>query len=162
MQNKIYYRQTNEWIEVSEEIYQSYYRDTERFRSRTNKRGECGCPHNKQWVCDTDCATCQYRKSGRFQSIDVPIADDCGITYADTIVDTSKTSIEIIQDKALLDELFNVLGELDEDSYQICMMLSDGCSEREIARILGIPNTTFQRRIKKLKNTISEKLKDFR
>ncbi len=155
---KIYYRQTKDWIEVSDEYYQFHNKERDLFRDKMRKRCECGCPNNKRWLCDMDCLSCEYQKSGKWQSLDEPLKEHDNLTLADVIPDNSPTTDEIIMDRILLEKLQKVLKSLDSETFKICKFIMEGCSEREIARRLNMNLDTFQRHWKKTKNKIKEKI----
>ena len=69
---KIYIRSTKTWVSVTEEVYREYYRPIWRLQKETQKNGQCMCPKAKLWVCDGDCATCEYRAAGNTISLDAP------------------------------------------------------------------------------------------
>ena len=68
---------------------------------------------------------------------------------------------EIVAEKMLLEELFKVLEELDPNSQRICGLLMEGHSKREIARIMSIPQSSFEYQFKKLMASLKSRLESF-
>ena len=79
----------------------------------------------------------------------------------DTIAGDAPRPEEIIADKDLLDALFKALDKMDERSRRICELMSL-VSEREAAKQLGIPRSTFKYQWAKIQAMLREKLKDYR
>ncbi len=157
---KIYYRQTNEWIQVSDEFYQVHVKQRDKHRDKMRYRNECVCPKDKRWLCDTDCLTCEFNNKGVLLYLDASV-NETKSSYSDLFSFEGDNTEKIIMDKLLLEQLLKVLETLDEESYKICELIMQGYSERSMANLLGIPKTTFQRRVKALKKDLFEKLKDF-
>ena len=79
----------------------------------------------------------------------------------DTIADDAPLPEDVIADKELLVALFRELEKLDERSRRICELMSL-VSEREAAKQLGIPRSTFKYQWAKIQAMLREKLKDYR
>lgn len=157
---KVYYRQTNEWIEVSDEFYKIHVKQRDKHRDKMRDRNECVCPKDKRWLCDTDCLTCEFNNKGVLLYLDAYV-NETKSSYSDLFSFEGDNTEKIIMDKLLLEQLLKLLETLDEESYKICELIMQGYSERSMANLLGIPKTTFQRRVKALKKDLFEKLKDF-
>lgn len=86
-QRKIYIRSTKTWVPVTEEVYREYYRPIWRLQKEAQKNGQCMCTKSKLWVCDGDCATCEYRAAGNTISLDAPMENGDGDEFmADVVV----------------------------------------------------------------------------
>ena len=72
-QRKIYIRSTKTWVPVTEEVYLEYYRPVWRTQKAMQKAGQCYCPKSKLWLCDDDCAMCEYRAAGNTVSLVAPM-----------------------------------------------------------------------------------------
>ena len=106
-QRKIYIRSTKQWVPVTEEIYREYYRPIWRLQKEAQKNGQCVCPKSKLWICDSDCATCEYRAAGNTISLDAPMenADGDGFSLIDTIDDPTSNFSDTLVDRLLLEQL---------------------------------------------------------
>ena len=162
-EKKIYDKQTKQWIPVSEDCYEAIVYERNLHRDKMRKRGECACPFKEKWKCDTDCVGCEFRKAGRWISLDIPISSDTATPLIETIADTSVIDMDEKEAREILNrELAKEIRELDEVDTQICQMYARGYSESRISREINIPYSTLQRRWKKLKNKLFCKLKKFR
>ncbi|SDN09849.1 hypothetical protein [Acetanaerobacterium elongatum] len=137
-QRKIYIRSTKQWVPVTEEIYSEYYRPIWRLQKEAQKNGQCVCPKSKLWICDSDCATCEYRAAGNTISLDAPMenADGDGFSLIDTIVDPTGNFSDILVDRLLLEQLLDELSERDPEGNRICELIMEGSSKTEIADTL--------------------------
>ena len=159
---KIYDRQTKQWIPVSDACYEAIAHDRELHRDKMRKRGECSCSFKEKWKCDTDCATCEFRKHGRWVSLDAPLSADTDTPLIETIADIGVIDMDEKEASAILHrELAKEIEELEEIDRQICQMYACGFSESRISRELNIPYSTLQRRWKKIKNKIFCRLINF-
>lgn len=163
-QKKIYLRQENVFVPVSDEIFHEYYRPVWVHMKRMRYHGRCYCPKSRIWECDGDCASCCYARKGDIDSIDEihmnTEGDAC--TLADTMADDSVNVESMVIDAALLDTLFAKVGELDPDLRDIFDLLLEERSEREIAQALGYKSqTSVNRRKRKLKGALGDALSEF-
>lgn len=159
---RIYIPRTGRFVTVSKEIYYEYYRPVWSIQKRAKEHGQCTCPKAKLWKCDGDCQICPYRSSGDTFSLDTLFTTEDGeITrLLNTLPDTALSVEDAVVEAAVLKELYAALAELDPDGRKICTMLMEGKSQREIAGALGIRQSTFHYREKKLLATLRERLKD--
>lgn len=137
-QRKIYIRSTKTWEPVNEEIYREYYRPIWRLQKEAQKNGQCVCPKSKLWVCDGDCATCEYQRPGNAISLDAPIANANGEEFCllDTLEDLDSNFADVLVDKILLGQLLDELAECDPEGKRICELIMQGSSKTEIADTL--------------------------
>lgn len=136
-QRKIYIRNTKQWVPVEEEIYLEYYRPVWRAQKAARKVGQCICPKAMIWVCDADCAMCEYQTAGNSVSLDAPLKNVEGdeITLGDTIADPDADFTDILADRLLIDRLLDELAEDSEDK-RICELIMEGSSKTEMAATL--------------------------
>lgn len=137
-ERKIYIRSTKQWVPVTEEIYREYYRPIWRTQKAAQKAGQCVCPKYKLWICDGDCAICEYRAAGNTISLDAPIKNGDGDEFSliDTIEDPTSNYSDILVDRLLLEQLLDELSERDPEGKRICELIMDGSSKTEIADTL--------------------------
>lgn len=159
---RIYIRSQRRWQEVSEEIYQEHTRFHDTYRHRMQGRGLCRCPRNKWWVCDADCLTCEYHNADVIASLNAPIGDeDDGLILMDIITDESVSVSELTADRIVLEQLFKRLAELMPEAESIGKLRMQGLSDEAIAKVIGIPRTTFLSRIKAAKKVLAQEYPDF-
>jgi RNA polymerase sigma factor (sigma-70 family) len=161
-QDKQYFiRLDKQYIPVTEEVYKEYYRPIWRTHYHASKHGQCGCTDWRR--CEGDCGLCRYRAAGNTLSLDAEYEGEEGskLTLLDTLEDPAANPEEIIADKLMLQELFQVLDELDPDSRCICELIRQGKTEREIADEFGVRQSTLNYRKKKLIEKLREHLKNF-
>ena len=134
---KIYICSTKTWVPVTEEVYLEYYRPIWRLQKEAQKNGQCMCPKSKLWVCDGDCAICEYHAAGKSISLDAPIKNVNGEEFRlmDTLEDPSSFA-DVLVDRLLLEQLLNELAECDPEGKRICELIMDGCSKTEMADTL--------------------------
>lgn len=149
-------------VPVSEEFYRETYRKVNRKRKRLQRNGECRCYGKMRWRCDGGCERCcYYIEKQPTLSLDAPVTDDENISLMDTIADDALLPEDVVADKELLVALFRELEKLDDSSRRICELMSL-VSEREAAKQLGIPRSTFKYQWAKIQAMLREKLKDYR
>jgi len=137
-QRKIYIRSTKTWVPVTEEVYLEYYRPVWRTQKAMQKAGQCYCPKSKLWLCDDDCAMCEYRAAGNTVSLDAPMqnADGDEFSLIDTIEDPTSSFADVLVDRLLLERLLDDLAEQDPEGKRICELIMEGSSKTEIADTL--------------------------
>ncbi len=163
-QKKIYLRQDDVFVPVSDEVYCEYYRPIWAHMKRMRYHGRCYCPKSCIWECDGDCVTCRYARKGDIDSLDEPRENADGDTYtlADAMADDSVDVESMAMDAALLDALFAKVKELEPDLQDIFGLLLEEKSEREIAKILGYKSqTSVNRRRQKIKGVLGDALSGF-
>lgn len=159
---RIYIRSQRRWQEVSEEVYQEHIRFHDTYRHRMQGRGLCRCPRNKWWVCDADCLTCEYHNADIIASLNAPIGDeDDGLILMDIITDESVSVSELTADRIALEQLFKRLAELMPEAENIGKLRMQGLSDEAIAKVIGIPRSTFLSRIKSAKKLLAKEYPDF-
>jgi DNA-directed RNA polymerase specialized sigma24 family protein len=144
-------------VTVSEEVYRAYKRPIWAEHKRNDRQKLCQVSDGKGGLkrCTEDCSKCNRTKEGSYLSLD-------GLEEAGySVEDRSQDVAEIVAEKVLLEELFKVLQELDPNSHRICKLLMEGCSKREIARIMSIPQSSFEYQFKKLMASLRERLENY-
>ena len=133
-------------VSVTEEVYRAYKRSIWAEHKRNDRQKLCQVSDGKGGLkrCTKDCSKCSHTKEGSLLSLDG--LEEAGYGVEDRAQDV----VEIVAEKVLLEELFKALEELDPNSHRICKLLMEGCSKREIARIMSIPQSSFEYQFKKL------------
>jgi len=140
-------------VPVSEEVYRAYKRPAWAEHKRQERSKRClGGNGNR---CTDDCSKCDKLRTGSTLSLDA--FEDEGYEPSDTAPDPA----EIVADKLLLEELFKALDEFDPASRRICKLIAQGATEREIAAILGIRQSTLNYRKRQLLAQLRDRLSDF-
>lgn len=154
----IYIRSTRERIPVTQQEFNDYYRDINAFRKKQQRHGRCVCPERKRLDCDMDCMTCPFHRAGDGLSLDYTTVDDEGNEQAwvDTLADDSPLMDEIIADSQQLAQLFIRLKELMPEAIQIGELRLDGHTDVDIAKRIGIRNTTFLSRLERVKKVLAQ------
>lgn len=154
----IYIRSTRERIPVTQQEFNDYYRSINAFRKKQQRHGRCVCPERKRLDCDTDCMTCPFHRAGDGLSLDYTTIDDEGNEQAwvDTLADDSPLMDEIIADGQQLEQLFIRLKELMPEAIQIGELRLDGHTDVDIAKRIGIHNTTFRSRLERVKKILAQ------
>lgn len=158
MDNQQRYIEINgQQIPVTEDVYRAYKRPIWAEHKRNDRQKLCKVSDGKGGLkrCTEDCSKCSRTKEGSFLSLE-------GLEETGYIVeDRSKDVAEIVAEKLLLEELFMALEELDPNSHRICELLMEGRSKREIARIMSIPQSSFEYQFKKLMASLRERLENY-
>ena len=141
-------------VPVTEEVYQAFMRPIWAEQKRLKREKRCRDENGNR--CTKDCSTCSKQRSGIPYSLD-SFQEDFGFESADKI-----DIEELVADKLLLKELFNILNELDPSSRRIIELFSIGLPEREIAAKTGLSQKAVNKRKQKLFTYLREKLKNFR
>ena len=149
-------------IEVSEEVYRAYYQPVWKARYHARKRDECGSPKSEAWKCDGVCSGCEFYTPRETVSIETPIGDeDSGITIGDTLTDSAPLPETTVIESEKKRALYGELSRLSPEDKFLCKCVSATRSERQSAKLAGIPRSTFRRRWEKIKIDLREKLKDY-
>lgn len=127
-------------VMVSEEVYRAYKRPIWAEHKRNDRQKLCQISDGKGGLkrCTEDCSKCNHTKEGNVLSLDG--LEEAGYSVEDRTQDVA----EIVAEKMLLEELFKALEELDPNCHRICVLLMEGHSKREIARIMSIPQSSFE------------------
>lgn len=144
-------------VTVSEEVYRAYKRPIWAEHKRNDRQKLCQVSDGKGGLkrCTENCSKCSRTKEGNVLSLDG--LEEAGYSVEDRAQDVA----EIVAEKVLLEELFKALEELDPNSHRICKLLMEGCSKREIARIMSIPQSSFEYQFKKLMASLRERLENY-
>lgn len=158
----IYIRSTGESIPATKEEFDLYYHDIDVFRKAQQRHGRCVCPQKKQLACDMDCATCPFRRAGDTLSLDFndSESDDCE-GWVNRIPDDGLPIEEIIVEAEEVQRLYRRVCELMPEAVDIGNYRLTGMPDAEIQKHIGINDSTFQYRIKKLKSLLAEEFPEF-
>lgn len=140
-------------IQVTEEVYHAYKRP----RWAESKRRErwSRCRTLKSSRCEDDCSQCPYQRNGSMLSLEQ--SQENGFEPIDESVDVEAT----VFNRLLMEQLTHYLENLDPDNRRLCYLISQGLSERKIAALTGISQTTISYRKIILFDELRNFLKDF-
>lgn len=161
-EKKIYSKVQKQWFSVSEKFFRDYVKSNDSFRKKAQRHGCCKCPKDKWWLCDTDCANCEYQTAGDCLSLDFVYPNEIGeeITMLDMLDNPSECLEEIVTDKIILNQLFNHLAELMPEAKTIGELRSKGMTDSQIANTIGVKRTTFLSRLKKAREVLKQEYDD--
>ena len=162
-QYTIYIRSTKESIPVTKEEFDAYYKDINAYRRTQMNHGKCVCPSSKWLTCDMDCETCPFSRAGDTRSLDYTDTDEDGneIAWVDEIPDDSPLMDEIVANAAEMKDLYTRLSELMPEAMDIGRLRLEGIKDVDIAKVIGIKNTTFVMRLKKVKTILEKEFPEF-
>lgn len=154
-----------EKIYVDDETYLEWDRFVSAHRKKAQRNGECLCPKNKLWQCDTICDICPFYNKFKFESLDVAQFEEDGgsETKADYIVDPSTENFEeriILQ--LTIEHLIDELNEKDPDIGLLLSTLYEEMKNNTFTNLSDIYKNqcvckpTFFKRIKKLRKILEE------
>lgn len=157
MEKKDYYISIEgQEVPVTEEVYRAYKRPTWAEHKRNDREKRCQVSDEKGGLkrCMDDCSTCDRVKEGSVMALDE-------LMERKHVMDASETDVsDIVAGKIMLEELYKALDELDLKTLRICQLIMEGHSRREIARILDIPQSSFEYQFKKLMVTLKASLSE--
>ncbi len=158
-QRFIYDRRTKAKIPCTEEQFHAYYDEACRIRKKEQYHKRCMCPKQYIWACDGDCLICEHHAAGDTLSADAE-NPETGFSIMDQS-EVDNCFEEVMLDSIVLKQLFEKLDTLMPNARKIGELRMDGLSDFEIAKIIGVPRTTFLSQLKKLKATLAEDYPDF-
>lgn len=114
-------------------------------KNYTPENCPCICPQSEACMCDGDCFTCDFHRTGHISPLDVPIGEDGEGTLLDTIPADAPSIEDHIADRDLIDRLFARLRALDPEADTIISLWckDDAISDCAIAEALGRPQHMF-------------------
>ncbi len=152
-----------QFVEVSEDVYRTYYQPIWKTWKRAKRHGTCTGEDWKRRLGDcVGCPCCHHLNDciSLDTVVDAFVDESEQTTIGDTIPDPSPLVDAVLAESAALEELLNTLAELDPDGRRIGELLMEGKSGREISGLLGIAHTTYLRRFTKLKKELENRLKN--
>ncbi|NLU45117.1 MAG: hypothetical protein GXX11_09730 [Acholeplasmataceae bacterium] len=156
---KIYIKSKKLFIPVSVKIYYEYYRPIWALRKKAQQHAQCLCPYKELWTCDGECAICEHRAPGDLRSLDYTFTNSIGVkTCLLDILESEDSEFEsIIDNKLVAIEAWSYLSKAAPFILQVATFKTQGLTDKEIAKRLGIPRTTLLSKIKALRISLQEK-----
>lgn len=157
-----------EKIYVSDKDYYEWNTFVNTHRKRAQRCGDCLCPKEKLWQCDTVCSDCPFFNFYKYDRLDDPqFANDeseCSGTKADYIADPSTEKME---ERIIMQLTIECLiEELNEKEPALGLILSSLYDEiktntftslSELCKKIESPKSTFFDNIARLKKIMEEK-----
>ena len=155
MKNKERYIYVNgEKVNVSEEVYKAYMQPVWRDNKMALRGWRCRLSNGKR--CHDNCDECEFALIG-----EGPFGTVGSLNFLEEVEDPAllmeyDLEKEIIC-KEQLSNIWDEVSKMDKSNQVIIKMLSDGYSQQECAKYLGIGKSALSQRLK----TIRKKLKKF-
>lgn len=156
---KIYLSESRQFVEVSKEVYECFYRPVWRIQKTAQKIGQCMCPREKLWQCDGDCLVCKHRAAGMGVSLNYCYENKEGEEYTpmDLLVDVMSEDMETkVTDKMLYRQIIDRLYEICPEARRIAELRLEGYSFQQTADKLGVPRKTMSYWLQKARAQLRE------
>ena len=143
--------------EVTGEFGHELAKEIDRIRKKKQYDSECVVTKDMIWACDGVCFACPFHRLPE-TSLDEPLQGTDDLTLGDMVASAAPTPESIMEDRELLDALYAELAALDPEGLQICKLIMQKKSEREIAKLMDIPRSTLKRHWAKYQEALADKL----
>ena len=149
-QSKTWYWTVNrQHVEVSQEVYRMIRQDNTRIRNKA--RTEHRCAQQNYTFCHGDCLNCYWHTEGRFTPIETMQEEYSQWMEAGTVME------EEVLSKMTMENVYDAAEKIIQDGGKILRLrFEEGLTQREIARLLGVPHGTVGYRLKVLLNHLRE------
>ena len=146
------------YVDVDEAVYYAYMRPEwkEDKRRQREKRGMTVNKFGNLVTCSKDCSQCEDQNHCQRRVISYEGLVEDGYdpeSYGPSVE-------EMIERKERINEVRRAYAELTPEEQAIATMLAQELSDREAAKRLGMPQTTYSYKKKKLKAKLENRLKD--
>ena len=146
------------YVDVDEAVYYAYMRPEwkEDKRRQREKRGMTVNKFGNLVTCNKDCSQCEDQSHCQRRVISYEGLVEDGYdpeSYGPSVE-------EMIERKERINEVRRAYAELTPEEQAIATMLAQELSDREAAKRLGMPQTTYSYKKKKLKAKLENRLKD--
>lgn len=167
-QYSIFIEHTRQWVPVSKEDFDNYYRDINAYRRTEQNHGRCICPVSKRLMCDMNCINCQYHTCGDTSPLDRSRVDENGDEM--TWLDELQEKMPDLQEQSVADcvaagidmkKIIVRLTELMPQAVEIGILRQEGLSEDAIAAKIGVGRKTYAYRIKKVKEILKKEFPEY-
>lgn len=145
-------RLNGEWIPVTEEVYQAWYRPIWKTFRFAYRHGRCRCPNWR--LCEGDCGLCTYRRAGDQASL-----DQWQEEYGREEEAYGEDPSEIAENRVAYDALLLELDEIDPNGRRTSQLLQDGVDDRTAAKMLGLPRSTYSDKKLRIRRELKKRKK---
>lgn len=155
-----------EKIYVDDKSYYEWNGFVSIHRKRAQRCGECLCPKEKLWQCDTVCDECPFFNRDKYDSLDVPAFsdDENSEMKVDYLADPSTENME---ERIILQlTIEHLIEELNEKEPELGIILSSLYEEIKnntftnfynLCKKLSIATSSFYYRVERIKKIFVEK-----
>ena len=153
MENTKYIVIQGKRIAVSAEIRKAWDQTKDHMLYLAKKEGTCVCPGPA--LCPGDCGYCKFKKEGRTVSGDSP-RHQLEVDERTAAASCQSESLESTPEKAMehqdkLARIYAYARTICDHGDVIFQLYYESHSTREIAKAIGIPQKTVNRRIQKIR-----------
>ena len=140
-------------VEATEEEYKDYMRLVWNEKKHKERERKCLIESENGTIirCAKSCANCGRLKNGSILSLD-EFVERNEYEIEDKSISDSSTLLDFI----LLEELLNKLDHNHPEYSKLFSMLYDEKSQREIAKEIGVSQSTLEYRIKKMRKYLQK------
>ena len=152
--NSLYERTLDKWVKYDEATYLTLRRDRIRKRTRMCREKRCFQPIELLWQCDGMCEDCPH-----FKTSEVPWDTKVGVSEDLTLGEALPDGIdheEACVEKIHAEDVMKRLDEIMPFARKVGELRLQGKSDREIAKLLGVPRTSIYRMLDKAKAVLVE------
>ena len=144
LKNCLYEKDEKCWVEYDEQSYELMKNWRLNFCAQQRYDKACFCPRKKQWMCNTICVTCPYRKTE--VRLSKPIAGTEDLTLEDKLADEIDIEMQCAESAAARGILLR-LDELLPKGQEIVRLRWEGYSWDEISKKVGLSRRTIMRKL---------------
>lgn len=140
-------------VPISEEQFHALLPPIWKHQRQMKALGMCTCTRQSTWKCDADCELCEFKTVGHVTSLDERYEE------ADNERTGSQNDpADIVSKRLLAQQVLIRIRELCPEAVTIGELIQKGLSQREAIQQLGLKRSTFQSRLKKIEEIISEEV----
>lgn len=151
-----------EKIIVSEEVYRAYKSSDRAERKRKQRMWRCRIKRekgiNNQWKrCQGNCEECQFKQQ-KMSDVSLDALKEEGFDGVDESLDVEANFIAREERKEMYQKLKQAISSLKPVQREIIKMIYvEGKSQKEVAKELGIAESTLSERVKLIISKLKEK-----
>ena len=128
-------------------------KDINSYRRKQQRNGKCFCPKKALMACDMDCYGCKYRTFANDPlSLDEIISTKDGDSSYSREMCLQDATNKLVEERVFMTACLKMLKEELEqfgpEYRDLFSLLLDGFSVSDCAKMLKIPNSTLDRKIK--------------
>ena len=152
-----------EKIIVSEEVYRAYKSSDRAERKRKQRMWRCRIKRekgiNNQWKrCQGNCEECQFKQQ-KMSDVSLDALKEEGFDGVDERLDVEANFIAREERKEMYQKLKQAISSLKPVQREIIKMIYvEGKSQKEVAKELGIAESTLSERVKLIISKLKEKI----
>lgn len=152
-----------EKIIVSEEVYRAYKNSDRAERKRKQRMWRCRIKRekgiNNQWKrCQGNCEECQFKQQ-KMSDVSLDALKEEGFDGVDESLDVEANFIAREERKEMYQKLKQAISSLKPVQREIIKMIYvEGKSQKEVAKELGIAESTLSERVKLIISKLKEKI----